>query len=189
MLDEWSYTYDSLLVVFNLYLLKTLSLDSHPNRIKNKNFPHGPDFGAINSIFRNCDLDLWPTEPKIKSDLALPNSFHLYKFCSNRARDTQVIIRKRHIRDGIFCPLSTPFTWKTVKDGKKSLGRVLLHFSRGSICKKTPSKSDETPPPKTPVTPIILKTVRDTKNPLAYVWKHSLRGIQWKKSYRNRIKN
>ena len=69
---------------------------SHRNRIKNKNFPHGPNFGAINSIFRNCDLDLWPTDPKINSDLALPNSFHLYKFCFNRARDTQVIIRKRN---------------------------------------------------------------------------------------------
>ena len=85
---------------------------SHRNRIKNKNFPHGPNFGSINSIFRNCDLDLWHTDPKINSDLAHPNFFHLYKFCFNRARDTQVIIRKRHPEWRLNQHLWPKLSWK-----------------------------------------------------------------------------
>jgi hypothetical protein len=47
-----------------------------------------------NSIYRNCDLDLWPNDPKINRVLPLQQGIHVAKFGKDLIYRTKVIVRK-----------------------------------------------------------------------------------------------
>jgi len=48
----------------------------------------------------HCDLDLWPTDPKINRGLLLNKGYHPMKFEDSRSKGTRVIERKRSVTDG-----------------------------------------------------------------------------------------
>jgi len=48
----------------------------------------------------HCDLDLWPTEPKINRGLLLNKGYHPMKFEGSGSKGTRVIERKRSVTDG-----------------------------------------------------------------------------------------
>jgi len=47
----------------------------------------------------HCDLDLWPTDPKINRGLLLKKGYHPIKFEGSGSKGTQVIERKRSVTD------------------------------------------------------------------------------------------
>jgi len=48
----------------------------------------------------HCDLDLWPTDPKINRALLLNKGYHPAKFEGSGSKGTRVIERKRSVTDG-----------------------------------------------------------------------------------------
>jgi len=48
----------------------------------------------------HCDLDLWPTEPKINRVLLLNKGYHPMKFEGSGSKGTWVTERKRSVTDG-----------------------------------------------------------------------------------------
>ena len=48
----------------------------------------------------HCDLDLWPTDPKINRGLLLNKGYHPMKFEGSGSKGTRVIERKRSVTDG-----------------------------------------------------------------------------------------
>jgi len=48
----------------------------------------------------HCDLDLWPTDPKINRGLLLNKGYHPMKFEGSRSKGTRVIERKPSVTDG-----------------------------------------------------------------------------------------
>jgi len=55
----------------------------------------------------HCDLDLWPTDPKINSGLLLNKGYHPMKFESSGSKGTWVIERKRISLFGSLWPWPT----------------------------------------------------------------------------------
>jgi len=52
----------------------------------------------------HCDLNLWPTDPKINRGLLHNKGYHTMKFEGSGSKGTQVIERKRFSLFGSLCP-------------------------------------------------------------------------------------
>ena len=102
----------------------------------------GNDPVVKNSIYSNCDLDLWPNGPKINRVLLLPQGNHVAKSGKDLIYRTKVIMRKpvwthaaRHTQSHNTAP-----SW----DGriKKVTGSIFMHYFNLTIvntffCRKT----------------------------------------------------
>jgi len=93
----------------------------------------------------HCDLDLWPTDPKIKRVLQLNKSNHPMKFEGSSSKRTRVIERKRFSLFGSLWPWPLTFDLLTPKSegvfysirattlwSLKALAQRVLNFLSGN---------------------------------------------------------